>query len=253
MDRIFEGKVAIISGGLGDIGKATAAAFACRGASIAICDLHSQDVASNTVAALEKYNVECLYHQVDISKYNQVKKWIDSIENTIGTPQYIIANAATATMAGIHQVTPDQWQKEIDINLNGSYYVTRDTTARLLSQKLPGRVVFTGSWAAHSVHQHMPAYSVSKAAIRMLCKCMAKDLAAYDILVNEIAPGYVKAGLSGNIWKENPGMEKESIEKVPVHRLISANEVAEQIIHLCLPENQHMTGSTLLMDGGLSL
>lgn len=253
MDRIFEGKVAIISGGLGDIGKATAVAFAQKGASIAIGDIQSSQKSEGIIRAIEKHNVKCLYHRVDVSKYDEVKKWVDAIEDVIGIPQFIIPNAATATMAGIHQVTPAQWQKEIDINLSGVFYLARETTVRLQSQKLQGRVVFVGSWAAHSVHSHMPAYSVSKAGVRMLCQCMAKELAPQNILVNEIAPGYVKAGLSGKIWKENPGMEQESLQRVPVRRLITAAEVAEQIIYLCRPDNQHMTGSTLLMDGGLSL
>lgn len=253
MTRIFEGKTAIISGGLGDIGRATALAFAERGASVSLCDVHSPGLAESAISDIKKYRVNGIYCQVDISRYEEVKNWIAITEKEIGVPQYVIANAATATLATIHQVTPEEWSREIDINLNGSFYLSRETTLRLRSLEKPGRVVFVGSWAAHSVHTHMPAYSVSKAGVRMLCQSMARELAPYDILVNEIAPGYVKAGLSGKIWKEHPGMEQEAMERVPIHRLISAEEVARQIVYLCHPDNLHTTGSTLLMDGGLSL
>jgi glucose 1-dehydrogenase len=118
---------------------------------------------------------------------------------------------------------------------------------------MPGRVVFVGSWAGTKVHQHIPAYSVSKAGLNMLCKCMALELAPHQILVNEIAPGYVAAGLTGRIWKDLPGEEEKSTRLVPIRAVMSAQEVAAQIVYLCHPANKHMTGSTLLMDGGLSL
>jgi NAD(P)-dependent dehydrogenase (short-subunit alcohol dehydrogenase family) len=72
-------------------------------------------------------------------------------------------------------------------------------------------------------------------------------------LVNEVAPGYVDAGLSKTIWAKNLKLYQKSRRKVPLRKLIHPEEVAAQVIHLCDPKNQHMTGSTLLMDGGLSL
>ena len=99
----------------------------------------------------------------------------------------------------------------------------------------------------------MAAYSVSKAALSMLCKCFALELAPKNILVNEIAPGYVDAGLSGRNWRKMTEQRERAKERVPIRQLIEAQEVAEQIVYLCDPGNRHMTGSTFLMDGGLSL
>jgi len=87
----------------------------------------------------------------------------------------------------------------------------------------------------------------------MLCQCMALSLAPHDILVNEVAPGYVNAGLSGRMFDADPDLRARSIQKVPVGRLIEPDEVARQVAHLCDPGNRHITGSLLLMDGGLSL
>jgi glucose 1-dehydrogenase len=82
---------------------------------------------------------------------------------------------------------------------------------------------------------------------------MAVELAKHDILVNEVAPGYVDAGLSAQLWARNPGSRERAAERVPTGNLIDAAEVARQVAHLCEPDNRHMTGSVLLMDGGLSL
>jgi NAD(P)-dependent dehydrogenase (short-subunit alcohol dehydrogenase family) len=82
---------------------------------------------------------------------------------------------------------------------------------------------------------------------------MALELGPHGILVNEVAPGYVDAGLSGRFFNEQPGSRENAERRVPIHKLIVPQDVALQVAHLCDPENKHMTGSVLLMDGGLSL
>ena len=253
VDKIFDNETVIISGGLGDIGRALATEFAKGGANIAICDIHPPAHATEFLEALKKLNIKPDYTQVDVADADAVKSWVAKVENALGTPGIIVANAATATFAGINEITPEQWSRELRVNLDGAFYLTQSATSRLLYHGRPGRVVFIGSWAAHSVHTKIPAYCVSKAGLRALCRCMALELAPHNILVNEIAPGYVDAGLSGRSFEKDPVMKMESIQKVPVKKLISATEVAQQVVLLCHPLNQHMTGSTVLMDGGLSL
>lgn len=253
MENVHKGQVVVISGGLGDIGRATARAFARQGADVAICDLHRSEDVLDWLQELNDFGIKASYDKVDVSNAAEVHAWLASVEQNLGLPSLIVANAATATLAGVHELSTDQWDRELQVNLNGVFYMTQYATQRLVKKQKPGRVVFVGSWAGHAVHTHLPAYSVSKAAVRMLCKCMALELAEYDILVNEIAPGYVDAGLSGKIWTENPALKTDSASKVPVKRLINADDVGRQIVQLCHPENIHMTGSTLLIDGGLSL
>lgn len=253
MGKLFEKQTAIISGGIGDIGFATAVEFALQGAHVALGGINPESEATDFVSKIKDYGVQCTYQQVDVSDAKQVQDWITEVEQTIGTPDLIIANAAIVTLAGIHEITPEQWSRELRVNLDGAFYFTQFATARLREKKLAGRVVFVGSWAGATVHKHIPAYSVSKAGMNMLCKCMALELAPHNILVNEIAPGYVSAGLSGRIWEENPGQFEQALKKVPIKKIMTAKSVADQIIYLCHPQNEHITGMTLLMDGGLSL
>lgn len=87
----------------------------------------------------------------------------------------------------------------------------------------------------------------------MLTQCLALELASKDILVNEVAPDYVNAGLSGQFFKQDPALAARSTAAVPVGQLIEADEVAAAIAYLCSPAHRNLTGSTLLLDGGLSL
>ncbi len=253
MNNLFEHKSVIISGGLGDIGQAIALAFAKAGANIAIGDIRSPSAATEFMSVLSRHSVTAIYHQVDIAKAEAVKRWVNEVERKIGPSEIAVANAATATFAPIHEMTAEQWRSELAVNLDGTFFLAQNIAMRLLYHKLPGRIVLMGSWAAHAVHSNIPAYSVSKAGIRMLCKCLALELAPYHILVNELAPGFIDAGLSGRIFKKQAEARKNAVDKVPVKALLSAEEVARQVLFLCDPTNDHMTGSTLLMDGGLSL
>lgn len=251
MNKSLVNQVAIISGGLGDIGRATARELARRGADVAISDVRPNDAEVNTF--LRELNVRSRYDRVDVADAGAVSAWIRTVEAEVGPPTLVIVNAATVTIAGIRSITPEQWSKELRINLDGAFHMAQAAAQRLLDLKMPGRIVFVGSWAAHAPHPNIAAYCVAKAGLRMLCKCMALDLAPQGILVNEVAPGYVDAGLSAQLWARNPGSREKAAGRVPTGQLIEADEVAKQIAHLCEPDNRHMTGSTVLMDGGLSL
>lgn len=245
--------VALISGGLGDIGRAIGCALAVEGAAVALGDILPETAAAEALAELRASGVAATYTRCDVGDPDAVAAWVDATETALGLPTLIIPNAARVTIAGCLELTPQQWRDEMHVNLDGAYFMARAAAARLVAAARPGRIVFVGSWAGHRAHAALPAYSVSKAGLRMLMSCLAIELAPRDIAVNEVAPGYVDAGLSGKLFDQNPGSRERAAARVPLRRLISSAEVAAQVLHLCLPANRHMTGSVLLMDGGLSL
>lgn len=253
MSDVFKNQTAIISGGLGDIGRAIALEFAAQGAAVAIGDILPAKEAGPFLTTLRSHQIQASYTQVDVANATQVQNWVEVVANDLGTPSLIIPNAATATFASIIDMTAEQWSRELRVNLDGAFHLAQSASTRLLRHKTGGRVVFIGSWAAHRPHITIPAYCVSKAGLRMLCQCLALELAPHGILVNEVAPGYVDAGVSRRTWVHDRKIKKRAMKKVPLQKLISSQEVARQVIQLCHPHNQNMTGGTLLMDGGLSL
>jgi glucose 1-dehydrogenase len=249
----LENHTAIITGALGDIGQAIAHELAARGSHVALCDLKAPAEASRVLDDLQKRNVRATYHRVDVSQYDEVQVWIADVETQIGAPTIIIPNAATVTLKDVRHVAPDEWTRELAINLNGAFWPAQIAANRLAQLQKSGRIVFVGSWAAHAPHPHIPAYSVAKAGLRMAMQCLALEFAPHDILVNEVAPGFVEAGLSARLWDERPDWKAQSLERVPVRKLISAQDVARAVVSLCDFEDVHTTGSVRLMDGGLSL
>lgn len=250
----FENDIAFISGGLGDIGLEVALQFAREGAHISIADIQDESSSKELEKKVTELGRKFLYVKADLSISENVKIWHDKTVKEIGIPNLIIYSSAIFNkVSSFIEIDEKSWDHEIDVNLNSAFYISKVTSESLLKNKLPGRIIFIGSWAAHKVHLHIPTYCVAKAGLRMFLQCIALELAPHNIIVNEVAPGFVDAGLSGQFFKENPKGKENSRNKVPNKLLITSEEVANNVLFLCDPNNKHMVGSTLLMDGGLSL
>lgn len=250
----FKDNIAFVSGGLGDLGKAIAIKLAEQGAHISVADIKDPKDSLELEKKIKSLGRKFLYVKADLSEAKNVIAWHESTKKQIGTPDIIIYSSAIINVVkSFMEVTDAQWENEIGVNLNTAFYMSKTCSQALMQEKKAGRIVLIGSWAGHVVHSHIPSYCVSKAGLRMLCQCIAKELAPYNIIVNEIAPGYVDAGLSGRFFEKDPVAKEASKQKVPNRQLISSEEVADNVLFLCDPNNKHMVGSTLLMDGGLSL
>ncbi|MFA6543115.1 MAG: SDR family oxidoreductase [Limisphaerales bacterium] len=249
----FSGQTAVISGGLGDIGRAIALELATQGADVALCGLRPATEAEAFLKGLQSLGRRASYDVVDVSDSEAVQAWVRRVEASLGVPTLVIPNAAQVTQADFQHITSQQWDRELRVNLSGAFHMAQAAALRLVEHRKPGRIVFIGSWAGHRVHSHIPAYCVSKAGLRMLSQCMALEFAPHGILVNEVAPGIVDAGLSGQIMNGNAALRETLRQMTPVKELAVAQDVARAVAFLCDPENRQMAGSVIVQDGGMSL
>jgi NAD(P)-dependent dehydrogenase (short-subunit alcohol dehydrogenase family) len=249
----LKNQIALISGGLGDIGRAIAHELASCGADIAIGDIKEEQEAAPFVVSLRELGSKVVYTKVDVSDPKSVDEWISTIAHDLGVPTLIIPNAAIVRISNIREINVEDWNQQLSVNLSGCFYMSRAAANKLVEMKMKGRSIYIGSWAANRVHKEIPAYCVGKAGLRMLCQCMAAEYAENGILVNEIALGVINAGLSGEILRDKPELKASIRSRIPVGEFIEPHEVAKQVLVLCDPNNNHMTGAILLMDGGLSL
>lgn len=243
------GEVALVTGGLGDIGAAIVRSFSARGVRVAVADV--ADRAGGAAAATAAGAAS--YHQVDVADPTAVERWIAEVAADIGTPGIAVPAAATVTAVEPHLMTPEQWTAEISVNLSGAFFTASSVIRRLLEVRRPGRIVFVGSWAADRPHPHVPAYAAGKAGLRGLMRSMALRYAPDGILINEVAPGLVDAGLSRQLFDADPALRTRSSAAVPNGSMLSAPEVAAEVVRLCDPGLRHIVGSTILIDGGISL
>jgi NAD(P)-dependent dehydrogenase (short-subunit alcohol dehydrogenase family) len=250
----LDGKISVLSGALGDIGLATVSALLERGARVAMCDLTPESDAQARLESLFPSAQDSLFYaRVDVSDETQVESWLTNVAARWGAPSVAISNAAIVKAGSALGVDAASWRRQIEVNLNGAFWVARSAARLMLEAQIEGRIVLVGSWAAHAPHPQISAYSVAKAGLRMACQCLALELAPHGILVNEIAPGFVDAGLSAQLFAADETLKARSCERVPTGEMLLAEEVAREIMALCDFSRRHLTGSFVVVDGGLSL
>lgn len=243
MPEAWQNEVAILTGAAGSIGSAIADRLSALGARVAGSDLTAEAVAA------ERRRTDV----VDVTDPVAVDRWIGSVTEAWGLPSIAIICAGVSRAGRLVELGDADWRDVLAINLDGAFYTARAAIRAMLAARKGGRLVFVGSWAAHAPHPHIGAYSISKAALRSLCRTLALDHAKDGILVNEVAPGIVDAGLSRELFRHDPALAARTMAAIPTRHLIQPEDVARDVAFLASPNNRHTTGAVLVSDGGLSL
>lgn len=223
---------ALVTGASGDIGRAICKQLEAGGWRVRGCDLH----AGPAVDA------------VDVRDADAVHAWVQAGP----APKLVVLNAGVVIPGRALDLSPEAWRKTLEVNLTGAFLVAQAAARQMVERGEPGHLIFVGSWAAHAADPAIPAYCASKAGLRMLMQTLALDLAGHGVQVNEVAPGYVDAGLSAQMFRTSPGLRELCAQRVPLRRLMNADDVARAVVSLA-EGGPHTTGSVVLVDGGLSL
>jgi NAD(P)-dependent dehydrogenase (short-subunit alcohol dehydrogenase family) len=245
----LDGLGVAITGGAGDIGAAMGAELSKWGASVALIDQKSPKDAEPWVTRVRDGHGEVRYVQADVRNRGEVGEalaGVDSLDVAIG-------NAGIVDAAPFLEITEEQWQRHLDVNLTGCFNFGQAAARLMVERGTPGRIIFTSSWVQEVPWPEIAAYSVTKAGLRMLARSMARELAPYGILVNVIAPGIVKAGLAKRQMETEPQYARRIRHVIPLGEPQTAEQVAKATAFLCSNAADYMTGSSLLVDGGCSL
>ena len=244
MNRIdLDGRVAVITGGAGGIGLATAARMAASGASVALWDLAGtalDDAVRETPGASG--------HAVDVTDEASVARATEAVLARHGRID-ILVNAAgvTAPKALIAETKLDSWRRILDINLTGTFVVCRSVVKPMLERDY-GRIVNLGSISGKEGNPFSAAYSASKAGVHSFTKSLAKELARTGIRVNCVAPAIIA---TKNLYHDQPEeMRKLWVSRVPMGRPGTPEEVAAMICWLASEECSFSTGAAFDLSGG---
>jgi 3-oxoacyl-[acyl-carrier protein] reductase len=238
----FEGRAAIITGGASGAGKAVAARIVAEGGKVALWDMNAE--------ALETAKAETgATHVValDVSDYKAVAAAAKSSNEAMGRIDIAVVSAGITGWTGpLHEYPVDNWEKVIDINLNGTFYVCREVVPYMLANGY-GRIVNLSSVAGKEGNPNASAYSASKAAVIGLTKSLGKELATKGVIVNAVTPATFKSPILDQL----PQSQIDYMQsKIPMGRLGEIAEVAALICWLASEECSFSTASTFDISGG---
>ena len=246
IDYGLSGKVALVTGAGGGIGRAAALVFARSGAAVMVSDV-IEDGGKETVALIEAAGGKAAFHRCDVSRADEVKALIAATVSVLGGLDCAFNNA------GINRVTDDQyddeiWARDIGINLTGVMMCMREESAVML-QRGGGAIVNTASINGLVGNGAQPAYTAAKHGVVGLSRHGALRWAQAGIRVNAICPGVIETPMTAPLTAD-PEMRKVLDGMTPIGRMGTAGEIAEAVVWLCSPAASFVTGHAMVVDGG---
>ena len=238
-------KVALITGGTRGIGKAIAIKFAEQGYNLIINYVSDKTNVELLTDEFKKYNIETLFIKADISIYEECVSMIKRAIEKFETIDVLINNAGVTRDNLLLRMTEEEFQKVIDINLKGTFNVTKNVIPYMV-KKREGKIVNLASVVGISGNAGQCNYAASKAGIIGFTKSLAKELASRNILANAVAPGFIETDMTEDL-------PDEAVKQIPMKRMGTAKEVASLVNYLMSEDAGYMTGQVIAVNGGLYL
>ncbi len=248
----FEGKVAIVTGGGSGIGKACAREFAEKNASVAVVDRDAESGAE-TVADLKAKGARAEFFQVDVSVASEVEKLIPQVVSAFGGIDILVNNAGIQRYGTVTTLSEEEWDEVLDINLKGAFLMSKHVIPQML-ERGGGSIVITGSVQSVAAQRNSVHYVVSKHGLLGLTRCIALDYGKQNIRANCVLPGAIDTPMlrwAANL-DSNPDKVLEACDSMHLRgKMGQPEEVAHVIVFLASDQASFMTGSAVMVEGGL--
>lgn len=251
MSKRLEGKVAAITGGNQGIGLGIAERFIQDGAAVAICYRSDQESAEHVVEGLRSGGGKAVAIQADVSKLADGQRFISQTVSQLGALDILVNNAGVEKRADFWDVTEADYDFVLNVNLKGLFFVTQAMVRYLMQAKRPGKIINISSVHEELPFPHFSSYCVSKGGLKMLTRNLSIELAPYSITINNIAPGAIETPINKNLLND-PVKLKSLLENIPLRRLGKPEDVASIAAFLASSESGYVTGTTFVVDGGLT-
>ena len=248
MSDFLKGKRAVVTGGGGGIGRATALALHRCGAAIAVLDVDG-DAAEKTVAEVRAEAGVAHAIVVSVADSSAVAGGFAEVDRLLGGVDILINNAGVSGNKPAVEIDDAEWRNVVGVNLDGAFYCSREAGRRMQRQG-SGTIVNVGSIYALSAAPNRLSYCATKAAVEMMTRVLAVEWAAHGIRVNGVAPGYVQSPFIEKLAAEGRVDMDALHRRTPQGRFATNEEIADAILYLCEPRSAHITGHMLPVDGG---
>ena len=244
----LEGRVALVTGAARGLGRAIAVALAHAGADVAL-GLRSPEGAAEVVTAVEARGRRCLPLAMDVLDLEQVRSAVQATASQLGRLDILVNNAGVAESNMAVDVTVDEFDRTVAVNLKGTFFASQ-AAARIMISQSYGRIVNVSSQAGFVALPIESVYCMTKAGIAHLTKCLAVEWGPHGITVNGVAPTFIRTpGTDAAL--SDPAFERDVTERIAaLHRIGEPVEVAGAVVFLASAAASLITGETILIDGG---
>ncbi len=241
------GKVAIVTGGGRGIGRAIALGLARAGASVVVASRTQKEI-EGVAEEIRGLGRKALAIATDLTVHEQLESLIQRTLQEFGRIDILVNNAARSFLRSLLDLREDGWDKVFHTNVRAVWLLSRLAVKTMMEQK-SGRIINITTVGAEKAELGMGAYASSKAALKMLTRCMAREWAPFGINVNAVGPGLTRTEFSKPIWS-NPEVAKQVSGLIPKGRLADPEEIVGSVLFLASEGAGFVTGQTIYVDGG---
>ncbi len=246
----LDGQVAIVTGASGGLGRRFARTLAKAGAKVALAARRAERL-SELAASIEASGGEALAVVLDVTDPAAIADGIAAAEAGLGPISILVNNAGIVVDKPLLETEEADWDRVLDTNLKGAWLMAREVAGRMAKTGGGGRIINIASILGQTATGRVHSYAASKAALIHLTRTLAVELARYSIRVNAIAPGYVETDLNRDFLAGPAG--ESLVKRVPLRRFARPEDLDAVLLLLASEASSYMTGSTVTVDGGLSL
>ncbi len=247
----LKNKVALVTGSSQGIGRAIAIRFAQEGADVVINYNRGVQGAEEALAEIEAIGRRGLIVQADLGKVADIRRLVNTAVEKFGRLDVLVNNAGLETHAPFWDVTEEDYDKVLNVNLKGVFFASQEFVRHLRQKERPGKIVNISS-----VHEELPfpnftAYCASKGGVKMMTRNLAVELGSLGINVNNIAPGAIETPINSKLLNDSAKLGA-LLSQIPLRRLGQTADVASVAVFLASDDADYVTGSTYYVDGGLT-
>ena len=242
---------AFVTGASYGLGAAIALGLARDGFDVAVSELRVEALA-DTIAKIEAAGARAVPVALDVRSQSSIELAMSQVIGAFGNLDVLANNAGVLLRKAALEVTPEEWEAVMSVNLSGTFFMSQQMGRHLIARARPGCIISVASTFGVVGFAGRSTYGISKAGIMQMTRMLAIEWAQHGIRVNAIAPGSVETPARAAAFAAEPQRREMMIDRIPLRRFGTAEEVAGLACYLASPEAAYITGQTVLLDGGLT-